>query len=311
MSRAPFVIQPHLTAIAIGFRNRAMVAERVLPTVPVGKLEFKYSVHDIRQGITVPDTRVGRTSAPNRVEFGSTEETASCRDYALDDLVPNSDIENAAPGQDPLGNATEYLTSLVELDREVRTAGIVLNAASFAAANKATLAGASQWSDANSDPVSAMLTAFDGMAVRPNRLVMGQQVFTKLRQHPKVLAAVFAMGGNAATGGVASRQAIADLLELEDLIVGQSFVNTAKPGQAANRTYVWGKQALAFYCPARIGSTRDMTFGFSAMFGSRVAGTIVEPDAGMRGGQRVRSGESRGEVLSAVDAGFLWSDAVA
>lgn len=311
MSRAPFPIQPELTAIALAFRNRAMVAERVLPSVPVGTQEFKYFRHDLSQGITLPDTKVGRLSEPNRVEFSATEETDSARDYGLDDMVPIADIDNAPPGFDPIGNAVEYLTGLIELGREVRTAGVVMAAGNYAAANKETLVGADQWSDATSDPVYKLLTTFDGMAVRPNRLVWGRQVWSAIRQHPKVLAAVFPNGGNAAEGGVASIEAVRQLLELDDLIVGESFVNTAAKGQAANRTYVWGKSALAFYCPQRVSSAKELCLGFSGQWGSRVAGQQAEPHIGLRGSVRVRSGESRSETLCAPEAGFLFSNAIA
>jgi hypothetical protein len=311
MSRANFPIQPELTAIAIAFRNQALVAERVLPSVPVGTQEFKYLQHNLAEGITLPDTKVGRGSRPNQVEFSATELTDACRDYGLDDPIPNADLENAPSNYDPKAVAAEYLAGLIDLDREVRTATKVTTAASFAAANKATLAGASQWSHADANPVSAILTAFDGMPIRPNCLLLGQAVWTALRQHPKVLAAVFPGGGNAGSGGVASRQAVADLLEIEDLIVGSSWQNTAKKGQTANRTRVWGKFALGFYRPQRITSAREMAFGFSAQWGERIAGEIPDQNLGLRGGVAVRVGESRSETVACWDAGYLWSDAVA
>ena len=37
MSNAPFPIDPELTAIAIAYRNGRMIADEVLPRVPVGK----------------------------------------------------------------------------------------------------------------------------------------------------------------------------------------------------------------------------------------------------------------------------------
>ena len=42
MAKAPFPIIPELTGIAIAYRNRAMIADLVLPRVtPVSKEEFK------------------------------------------------------------------------------------------------------------------------------------------------------------------------------------------------------------------------------------------------------------------------------
>ena len=65
---APFVIQPHLTAIAIAYQNGRMIADAVLPRVPVPGSTFKYTVYDKRDTFTIPDTKVGRTSRPNEVD---------------------------------------------------------------------------------------------------------------------------------------------------------------------------------------------------------------------------------------------------
>ncbi|UUE75476.1 hypothetical protein [Pectobacterium aroidearum] len=81
---APFPIDPHLTSIAIAYRNGSLIADSVLPRVPVGKSEFKWWEYDLADGFTLPNTSVGRTSQPNQVEFNATEETSSTSDYALD-----------------------------------------------------------------------------------------------------------------------------------------------------------------------------------------------------------------------------------
>lgn len=85
---APFPIQPELTAIAIAYRNQSLIADEVLPRVPVGKQDFKYLKHAMAEGFTLPDTKVGRRSKPNDVEFSATEITASTEDFGLDDPVP-------------------------------------------------------------------------------------------------------------------------------------------------------------------------------------------------------------------------------
>ena len=120
-------------------------------------------------------------------------------------------------------------------------------------------------------------------------------------------------GGNAATGGVASLQAIADLLELDAVYVGQSFLNTAKKGQTASFAQVWGKSAAFLYQnPAVQSPTGGVTFGFTAEWGTKSAGVIErDPDIGLRGGNRVRVGESVKELIAASDTGYLFSAAVA
>ena len=307
--KAPFPITPALTAIAIAYRNSRMIADNVLPRVPVSKQEFKYRKFALADGFTLPDTKVGRTSQPNQVEFGFTEATDATRDYALDDPIPQVDIENAPDGYDPVGRSTEQITNLILLDREVRVANKVFNANTYATANKTTLTGTGQWSDfANSDPLGTILAALDGCVMRPNIGILGRPVWTKLRQHPKVVKAVL---GNSGDSGVASLEAVAQLLELEALYVGEAWLNSAKKGQAANLQRTWGKHVSFIYRDQLATADSGVTFGFSAQFGNRVAGSIADEDIGMRGGQRVRVGESVQEVICANDLGYFFQNAVA
>lgn len=309
---APFPVDPDLQATAIAYRNRRLIADDVLPRVGVAKQSYEYNKWSREEGFTIPDTRVGRTSAPTQIEFSALRVSSTTRDYALDDPIPNADIENAPTGVDPRARATEGLTDLILLDREVRVASAVFNAAAYAAANKKTLSGTSQWSDAGSDPIAEIGAALDAPLVRPNVLVVGQAVWTKLRQHQKIIQATNMIGG--ATAGMASRQAVAELFELEEILVGEAFLNTAKKGQAATFARVWGKHALLMYRdrladPAR--SASRVTYGFTAQFGDRIAGAIEDRDIGMRGGVRVRVGESVDEHIVAADVAYLFVDAVA
>jgi hypothetical protein len=308
-TNAPFPIQPELTAIAIAYRNARMIADEVLPRVPVGTQQFKYLKHAMAEGFTIPDTKVGRTSKPNEVSFSATEVTGSTKDYALDDPIPQADIDNAPPNYNPMGRATEGIMDLIALDREVRTAALVFAAAQYAAANKITLSGTSQFSDyANSDPLGVIMAGLDACIMRPNVAVMGRAVFTKLCMHPEVVKAVH---GNSGDAGIVQRQAIAGLFELEDVLVGEGWVNTARKGQTATLSRVWGKHIALIHRNRTAGPNNGLTFGFTAQFGGRIAGATPDKNIGMRGGQLVRAGESVSEVITATDLGYLIIDAVA
>lgn len=224
-----------------------------------------------------------------------------------------SDLRNAAGTPfDPLGQASVNLSRLVLLDREIRVAGLVFNAANFAAANKATLSGTSQWSDyTNSNPLDAMLAAFDTMIMRPNKLVLGQAVWTKLRQHPRIVEAVKSSGAGVNAQGTVTRQQVADLLEIQEVIVGQGFYNTAKKGATAAYSRVWGKFAAAIYTEP-VTSTNVTTFGFTAEAGGGLrVRDWFDDKVGSDGGQVIQLVDTVKEVLPATDLGYLWSAAVA
>ena len=130
-------------------------------------------------------------------------------------------------------------------------------------------------------------------------------------EYAKVVAAVFAAGGNAASGGVVSPRAFADLFELDEVLIGESFYNSAKPGQTATMARVWGKSALLFYRNPNATPRMGVTFGITAQFGTRIAGSRPDPDIGLRGGTRIRVGEGVKELITCSDAAYLFDAAVA
>lgn len=308
--KRPFPVNARLTAIALAFRNPdiALIADAVLPRTDTDA-EFKWMRHDLAQGFTVPDTKVGRKSQPNEVEFTGAEVPDSVDDHGLDDLVPNSDINDDNQGVDPLGKAAMYTTSLVQLARELRASARVFNAANYIAANQQTLAGGSQWSDfANSNPVDAILAALDVPTMRPNIATFGQAVWTKLRQHPKLVQAV---KGTDQGAGAVTRKEFADFFELQEVYVGAGFVNTAKKGQAAALSRCWGKHAAFTYRDRAAGPQTGMTYGFTAQAAKLQVVQIDEPKIGVEGSQRVRVYERVKEIVCAPELGYYFQNAIA
>lgn len=309
MSNAPFPIQPELTAIAVMYKNRTMIADQVMPRVSVGKQEFKFTKYSLEDGFTVPDTKVGRKSKPNEVSWGSSESTAATEDYGLDDPIPQADLNNAAPNQNVRGRSVEFITNLIELDREVRVSGMVFNANNYAAANKQALSGTSQFSDyTNSDPIGVITNVLDGMVMRPNVMVIGRPAFSKLSMHPHIVKAYYGTGNDK---GKATRQAIAELFELEEVLVGEAFVNNARKGQAPSMARAWGKHIALINRNNTADLERGVTFGLTADWGGRIAGSVPDKDIGLRGGERVRVGESVKELILANDLAYFIQNAVA
>lgn len=314
----PFVVDTALTAIAIGFRNPAavLIADRVLPRVVVGGERFKWLEYPLAEAFTLPATFVGRKGRPNQVEFTSIERTGAVDDYALDDMIPNTDITAAAQQRaanlstyDPERRAVEGLTDLIVTDREVRVANLITNLNTYSAALRVTLSGTAQWSDyVNSNPITAILAALDLPMMRPNKIVMGQAAWTVVRQHPRVVNAI--LGGNLNSGAVTTEQ-FARLMEVDEVIVGQGWINVARKGQAPNMQRIWGKDVALLYINPIAGPENSVTFGYTAQFGTRVAGTIVDPNIGIEGGEAKRVGERVKEIIAAQAVGYLFKNAVA
>jgi hypothetical protein len=319
MATSPFVIIPSLTAIAVAYKQANLIADEILPRVPVATEVFRYLKYNQADAFQAPDTSVSRKGAPNQLDFGSSEATGAVTDQALDVAIPNHDqiaweqAHAAGPGYvsaaDPQSRATRLVTQAVQNRREYRASNLVFNAANYGTNNKVTLSGTSQWSDyTNSDPLIAILGYLDSMIMRPNITVMGRAVATKLRSHPKICKAIFGMQTDA---GIVPLEALASLLEMDKIYVGDGWVNTAAPGQPAVLTRCWGKHCSFLVRNQEADTQGGVTFGFTAQWGDKVAGTILDPDVGMRGGVRVRSGESVVELVTANDLGYFMQNAVA
>lgn len=319
----PFVVDPVLTAISIGYRNPAAfrIADQVLPRTPVSAEKFKWTEYPLAEAFNVPDARVGRRGRVQQLEFGGEERASAVEDYGLESPIPYSDIDAAREARerkvstfDPEGHATMMLTDTLANIREVRVAGIVHNAANYAASRKILLSGTSQFSDyANSDPIGVFKAGCEATLVySPNTVVMGRAVWSKLSSHPKIVNAV---KGNLTEEGIVTRQAFQELFSeygITQVLVGDAWYNTAKPGQNVNLARAWGKHiALLHLNPLATAEGGGITFGLTAEYGTRISGRIEDEDVGLQGGVRVRTGERVKELIVAKDVGYFVENAVA
>lgn len=319
----PFVTSPAITGIAIGYSNPALslIADEVMPRIPVPAEKFKWSFYPIAQMFTVPPTRVGRAGLVSRVSFTGEERASAVEDYGLEDAIPVSDIEEARRMRelnlgnfDPLLVSAAGLTNLIVLDREVRVASIAQNPANYAPARRRVLSGTSQFSDyTDSDPIVVFKAAFQATLIyRPNTISMGRDVWSVLSSHPKLVNAV---KGNVTGQGIISPEDFVRLFAgegLKKLLIGESFVNTARRGQPETLNRVWGKSIQLHYTDPNIRPEQGgVTWGFTGQYGGRIGGSWEDRNVGLQGGEIVRVGERLKEEIVAPDVGFIIQNAVA
>lgn len=324
MARRPFVVDPVLTAITVGFRNPAAsrIADEVLPRGQVSAEKFAWTEYPIGESFNTPDARVGRRGRVQQLEFGGEQRTAEVEDFGLDSPIPNSDIQAAADARaqrrsthDPEGHAVEMLTDTIANIREVRVAQMMFGINTYSATRRTTLSTSTdKFSDyTNSDPIGVLKTGMESTLIHsPNTMVMGREVWSKLSSHPKIVNAV---KGNVTNAGIVTREQFVELFAGEGitrLLVGDAWYNTARPGQSPSLSRAWGKHvALLHLNPMASVEAGGITFGMTAEYGARVSGRIEDPDVGLQGGIRVRVGERVKELIIARDLGYFIKDAVA
>jgi hypothetical protein len=318
-TNTPAQVQARLTQIAMAVKPQGMIADQVLPRVRVPGEQFKYTKFTTAEAFQIQDTAIGRASAAHEVEFTSELADGSTKDWGLDDFVPQKDMDTARDqqiGYDPMAVASENTALLVDLAREKRVADLIFSLATYDASLRTTLSGNDQWSHASSDPVAAIDNAAESMLVRPNVLVLGRRTWKHLRKNQKLVAAVLARDGVGAAQAAAGRltlAAVADLLELDAIYVGLALYNTAKPGQTASYSRLWGNHASLLHINRSVTNAQAAlpTFGFTAEWQGRRVRLIPDRKRGIDGGTTVRVAEQINEVVSFQQLGYHFHDAVA
>ncbi|AOT08251.1 hypothetical protein [Pseudoalteromonas luteoviolacea] len=301
----PFTPDVQQTAIAIAYNNRQLIADRLLPYASVNRREYKWGEYNLADKFTVPDTKIGRKSEPNQVEFGYEEQTGSVTDYGLSDVVPNDDITNAPANHSPLNVATENITDLVLLGREVRVAQKFSDPTNFGIHKKLGTGSLKKLDDPNLDILRWLLSLLDEPLMRPNSMTMSFKVATALRTNKKLLK-----GYNGTTGdeGLVPWAYIKESLEIEHINIGQARLNIAKKGKTPVFERAWGDNlAFTYHDPLASFENKRMTFGLTARYKNRESGN-KPVSAGLRGGTKVIVGESVEEQIIAKGCGLLLTD---
>lgn len=309
MTTRPVPIDTELTAIAISYANRSLIADEVLPRVAVSKENFKYLKYNLKDGLTVPNTEVGRRGQVSEMTFGAVEVTESTADHGLEGKIPQSDIDEAADNYDPVAAETQHLTNTIKLAREIRTAKLVFNPSTYVSANVKTLTGTEQFSDfEKSSPIDVIGDIIDGAFMRPTHMVVGAVAFAKLSRHPHIVKAMY---GNACDKGIASPEDIARLFQLDRVLVGRGYFNASRKKDAVSFTGAWGNCISLFYQDIFADTLRGTTFGYTAERGKISVSQWEDKNIGLKGGQVVRVGEQVKEIIAANDLGYLIKDVVA
>ncbi|MGW8138979.1 capsid protein [Sphingomonas zeae] len=306
MAQSPYPIDPHLTAIAIAYKNQSYIADIVLPRIEVGKQAFTFMQYGMDTFFNTPDTLIGRRSQANQVTMEGVEITDATEDHGLEAPVPQADVDNADERYDPLGNAAALTSELIEIRREIRAAAIIFNPATYDPALRTTLATTDVLDNPNTDAVSLISDALDKPLMRPNQMTFGQRGWTKFRRNAGVIKAIRGTNG----GGVVSKEEVAALFEVNEVVVGQAFGNQARKGQAAQMSRLWGNH-LALTYKAPVMSRETPTFAGTFTWGDRIASQreLKPGEMGLRGGTAVLVGESVKERVIAAQAGYFFENA--
>lgn len=301
------VVDPVLTEVARGYRNAAYVGALLFPYVPVsargGKIiQFGKESFKLYQTARTPGSDVAVA------QFGYSGDPYALTDHALSGLVPIEHLEEAeaVPGIDLGSGAVTFARDIIDLRLEVEQATTARTAGSYAATNKATLSGDSQWSAAASDPIAAVEAAKEAVrastGMRPNTMIVGPKVMAALKNHAAIVERIKYTGRD-----VATPELLASLFGLQRFAVGDAVYQDAD----GTMKDVWGKDAVLGY--TNLASMANMgapTYGYTYRLRNYPVAEVPWLDRSKESWlYPVRDAVS--PVIAGADAGYLFTNAVA
>lgn len=243
---------PLLTDVFVAFKGNTgqFIAEEVFPMLPVDK-ETNYVFVLDKENLRAPkNTQRGLYDRAERADQGLTQ-------VPIPQLVERSleqpvawkvNKQQQAPFDAKLV-ATQNVAEKILIEKEVALALYLSTSANLL--NFVTLSGTSQWSDITSgisNPIQDTQTGMDAViqasGYKPNVAVMGRQVFSKMRNHPQVVNRIQYVA-RATQEEIGS--ALADLIDVEKVLIGRAIQNTAAEGLADTLGFIWGKNFYLLY----------------------------------------------------------------
>lgn len=260
-------VDPLLSNISIAYQNDSYIADAIFPEVQVSKLTGFYFKYDKSKFIAANDLRAPSTRA-NRVDYGLVKTAyGPLVEHSLEQDIPDEIIDQAVSPLDPNIDATENVTERILLSKELDAFAKCSDTAVIT--QNITLSGTSQWDDyANSDPIGDVQTAFNtvkkAVLKKPNRLVLGYEVYSSLKNHPQIIERV-----KYSQLGVLTPELLAQVFDIEQVWIADAEQNSANEGQTASMAYIWGKNAWVLYVNAA-PAIRKVSFGYTLRRGARM-----------------------------------------
>lgn len=298
----------------------AYIAGKVFPMVPVAKQSDKFFEYNRADWF--------RDDAQKRAmgtESAGGDYTVGTSLYYAERYAFHKDVfdEERANSDDPLSpdeDATVFVTDKLLLNKENNWAkkffvpdvwATDVDGAAAAAAGKTIY-----WDNyTSSDPIKDMskyaTVISEVTGKQPNTLVIGRKVYNALKNHPDILDRI-----RYSQKGVITIDLLAELFDVERILVANAIQNTAKKGQDASMSYIMGGNALLCYttnAPRLRTATAGYTFTWTGLLGSAAWGgrinRIPNPLLGI-GTERIESESCYDMKVVAADMGVFFNGIV-
>lgn len=253
------------------------IFNKVFPVVPVGKQSDRYYVFPREAWLRDEAQKRADNTESVGSGYSLSEDSYFAEVWAFHRDLGSQMRANADDQLRLEENATRFVTSRLLLRAEVQWATDYFTTGVWGTDTTV----AATWDDyVASDPIEDIEEAKEDISsvtgFEANTLVLGKQVWRRLRNHPDIRSRIF---GTGAAGRNVTLEQFAQLVEVERVLVAGAIKATNKKGATAAYSYVHGKHALLCHvadAPALETPSAGYTFSWNGVSGS--LGTEVAID---------------------------------
>ena len=290
-----------LTNVAIKYRNMALVAERILPIVPVAKESDKYYIFRKEELVLEKALRAAGAEA-KEITWDVDTSTYSAEEYALKHLVPDRIVNNADNPVRPKITSTQKLTNKLLLAQERRVQQLVQNTTYVTAGATPS----TQWDQSSPNIEGDVDTAKNAIRVNagiePSSIVLAYKVAQIIKRDSTVRNLI----RYTVPGDVLLRNGdLPPVLWNLEVIIAGSIYNTANENQSESLSDIWTDDTLVFYKEAS-PSLDVLSLGYIFRVGNFVTKTYRVEE---RAGDMIEVGVIEDEKLVAGACGYLITNA--
>lgn len=309
---------------AVAYRQSRFIADEACPVSGTDSKLVKYYKYTRADANRITDDEMSPDGMPNQRKFSKTSVEVEVAPHGLFDRLPITDLTGSNDGGDLEMDTVEDLTDDILLNREKRVADLLMTPANYGSANKVTLS--TPWTNqTSSTPIQTIQTGQRACALPPNIMVMDRVTWDAFRIHPDILDR---LGGPTRKAGMAQRDQVAEMFELEKVLIGEVRYNSANPGATEAYSYIWPqgrvllahqpqtprKKQLMLARTYRLNQTNNGgADAEGARPGERRGGflvtQVVEEQRGTAGTLFIKVAHEEKSVHVATDAGYLISSA--
>lgn len=216
-----------------------LIADAVLPILPVAKEAATMSVTK-RKNLTIPETKHANGATYNRIELYMDDMAYACWDHGLEGQITDRDREKYASDFDAEVEKTQAIKTKMRLAREKRVKDLVFNTTTWTGTALYTDYSAAPWDAAGSKVIKQLQTVREKVrlncGVPADTLIISESSVINLMNNTEILAKF--PGATAVTEAML-RGAMAAILGIQNLIVGQAVYNSADEGQDFTGAEIW------------------------------------------------------------------------